>query len=107
MTTSTRPFLRLTLALAIASSALITTDFAHAGKKRNNAGFRLVIKPFFHHHHRSSEHRSTKETDPCPQDFECGHRVYADQTGPRIIQVGSPDRGELDYSGPRIIRLKD
>ena len=104
------PLLRYAMALAIATGTIMITETAEAGKRGHGAGFRLVIKPFlyhhFHHHH-SSRRTRTSSADPCPQDFNCGHRVYADGTGPRIIQLGSGDTGNLDFDGPRIIRLKD
>ena len=107
MTASCAPLVRLMLAISLALSTLMLAETAHARKHGNGAGFRVVIKPFLFHRHHSGNMKAQETGEPCPKDFNCGHRVYADQTGPRIIQVGSRDKGELDYNGPRIIRLKD
>ena len=42
----------------------------------------------------------------CPQNYNCGTRLYDNRSGPRIIQLGDGTGNDSGYSnGPKIIRL--
>ena len=49
--------------------------------------------------------------DPCPTGHNCGYRLYADGTGPRIITPGTLHSNDLPaydgLSGPKVITLED
>jgi len=79
-----------------------------------------------HHHHRNvggglqrlhrAYHRGTLvirvydgvgANESCPAEHNCGHRVYPDGSGPRIITLGAVQQGTAKSSGPLVIRYDE
>ena len=55
----------------------------------------------------TGQQNSGQYENECPANFNCGVRIYSNNTGPRIIQIESGQNGRLDDKGPRVIQFED